>query len=82
MTPSSREARSIERIDQLQMRDVMTIVGRTVRGTRGGDRIEPDAHRAIADRVHVHLNAALVELGDHRVPALPATSSDSPLKPG
>ncbi len=45
----------------LDVRQVVPVVARTVRGTRRLERVERHPYRAIADRVHVHLEALCVE---------------------
>ena len=58
------EARLVVRVDQLDVRDVVAVAEVAVRRARRLDRVQRLAHRAVADRVEVHLESVGVELRD------------------
>ena len=58
------EARDVVRVDDLDVSDVGPRVGRTVRASSGLHGIEGRAHRPVADRVEVGLEAERVQLRD------------------
>ena len=57
------EARDVVRVHDLEVREVVPPVGRAVRGTSCLDGVQRLAHRAVAERVEVHLEARGVEPG-------------------
>ena len=63
-TPRGGEPGDVGRRDDLQVRDVVPAVGGAVRGRGGLERVERLAHRPVAQRVHVHLEAERVQPGD------------------
>ena len=71
-TPSSREPRHVVRVDELEVRDVVP-----ERPVGAGHRVQRLADAAVADRVHVHLEAGRVERADG-VPSASASTNECP----
>ena len=61
ITPSSASRGDVGRVGQLQVRDVVPVVVRAVRGAGRRDRVERRADRAVAQRVLVELEPLGVE---------------------
>ena len=58
------EARQIVGVDELEVGEVVARVAAAIRARGSLDSIEALAHRPVADRVHVHLEAVRVEQDD------------------
>jgi hypothetical protein len=58
------EPRQIGRVDHLQVGHVVPAAVPAVRAARGPHRVQALAHRPVAQRVEVHLEAEAVQLGD------------------
>ena len=63
-TPSSREARDVVGMDDLDVGDVMPMIAGAVGPHRRLDDIQRQAHGRVADRVEVGLEATPIELDD------------------
>ena len=76
-TPSSAKRGQVVRVDELEVGEVVARVAAAVRPLGRLDRVEGVAHGAVADRVHVHLEAVRVEQRRRRARARRLVASRS-----